>query len=661
MLQLAIATRASAVTAEGPEDFSRLSLEELMNIEVTSVSKRPERASDAAAAIHVITEDDIRRSGATSIPDLLRTVPGLQVAQIDGNKWAITARGFNSRFANKLLVLIDGRSIYTPLFSGVLWDQQEPILQDIERIEVIRGPGATLWGANAVNGVINIITRHSRDTLGTFMTASLGNNERILAGRYGAKLGENSFYRSYAKGTKRDGGENEDGSEGFDGWHAYHAGFRSDIARNNNAFTVQGDMFANNTRSDFNKDLLSAPFTEVVREDAESHGGNLLGHWNHTKPDGSEISLKGYIDYSRFTSVSLSENRLTADIEAQHVFSPFDSHTMVWGAGYRITGDKISNTTNNTFDPEKETDQVFSAFIQDKIELVPDTLDVTVGSKFEINDYTGFEWQPSVRTSWRPTATDTLWAAVSRAVRTPTRAENDLRISAAVIPPLSAGNPAAVPLQLLILGSDDVKSEEVMAYELGYRTQPKPSLSLDAAAFYNVYHSLSTIRPGSAVFIGGAQPHLELPLTVDDSSSGETYGIELAADWRVQNWWRLRGSYSFFDIKIHIDPGNPVTGGEAAEGQSPHHSAVLQSSMAVNESVSFDTTLRYVDSLSALGVPDYLELDARLAWRPAPGMELAITGRNLLHDRHQEFGEESLTINPTSVPRTALVTFTVEF
>lgn len=633
-----------------------------MDVEVTSVSKLRERAVDAPAAIHVISNDDIRRSGATNIPELLRTVPGLHVAQIDANKWAITARGFNSRFANKLLVLIDGRTIYTPLFSGVIWDQRDTLLEDVDRIEIIRGPGATLWGANAVNGVINIITKDSRDTVGRFVTASLGSEEQLLGGRHGIELNENHHFRSYAKARLHNGGARETDRPASDSLESFRGGFRTDWrSGGRDSFDVIGNAFSNQNKESFSQVTLNAPFAVNVTEDYTAIGGNLLGRWSRELGDGSSLSLQGYVDSTRLDSVRAEETRHTVDFDLQHTLRPNDRHTVVWGGGYRLTTDKLQNSFEIQLDPKTKTDHLFSAFAQDTIRLLPDRLDLTLGSKFEHNDYTGFEVQPSARLAWHPTHDTTLWAAVSRAVRTPTRAESDVRINSTVLAPNSPGNPAGVPLLIALLGDEDVRSEELVAYELGYRARPAPSVSVDVTAFYNVYDQLITAERGTAVFVGGAQPHLVQPFTVDNQLSGESYGTELGAVWNVNDRWRLRGSYSLFDIQLHKDPASTGLSAEAAEGLSPHHQATLQSTVEFGGGYAFDATLRYVDRLAALSVDDYLELDLRLGWKPTEALEVALVGRNLLHDSHFEFGEETLSINPTAVQRSVAITLNLKF
>ena len=628
-----------------PSQLKRLSLEELTKIEITSAARRPEALSSTPAAVAVLTPEDIARSGFTSIPEVLRLVPGLNVARVDSQTWAITSRGFNDIFANKLLVMIDGRTVYTPLFSGVFWEVQDTLLGDIERIEVVRGPGATLWGANAVNGVINIITKHARDTQGLLVSGGFGTEDRAFTNvRYGAKLSEAAFVRVYAKYLNRGTSALPDGGQAHDAWDMYRAGFRLDWDPNRqNALTFQGDIYEGDKNRIYSIPTATFPFSG--REKATDHiaGGNLLARWAHTFSAGSQLTLQTYYDRTVRETVVFSETRDTADVDLQHRFSVGEHQEVVWGLGFRSTRDDVTNTLNVSLVPADRTLNLFSAFLQDEISIVPERVGVTLGSKFEHNDFTGFEIQPSIRGWWRPANGQTVWASVSRAVRTPSRAESDVRINPAPPVPLPPGT-------ITIFGNPEMSSEEVLAYEIGYRVQPMERLTFDLTAFYNDYDQLRTLEP--------TQPGPVSPSLASNNLTGETYGVELSATAQPFERWRLQGSYSFLEIQLHRRPGSADVATEiAGEGSSPHHQVVLRSLLDLGWNVQLDSTVRYVDALPAPGIPSYLAVDLRLAWSPRPNLEVALVGQNLLDDQHPEFAPTFIGTERTEVERSLLATF----
>jgi iron complex outermembrane recepter protein len=470
-LAVCLTSPTPAQTSRSVPDVTAMSMEDLMNLQVTSVSKRTQKVADAAAAIFVITQDDIRRSGATSIPEALRLAPGLEVARIDQNKWAIGSRGFNGRFDNKLLVLIDGRSVYTPLFSGVYWNVQDVMLEDVDRIEVIRGPGATLWGANAVDGVINVITKKAKATQSAVVTAGAGTDERAAGGvRYGGKLGDNTYYRAYTKYFDWGPSAYPSGMTAHDGWDALRGGFRADwTPAGANSLTVQGDVY----RSRFDETLtvasLSAPYSNTFPNDGKYSGGNILGRWNHTS-ERSSMSLQMYYDNTTITDHSLfGDHQNILDLDFQHGFHVGDSQQIVWGLGYRSIRDKNESSFTVSLQPNQVTLNQFSTFLQDEISLVDNRLQITLGSKFERNEFTGFEIEPNARLLWNLTPNQSIWTAVSRAVRTPALTEEGLRLNSAVIPPGTPGNPSPLPAVIAVFGSKQCNSEDLLAYELGYR------------------------------------------------------------------------------------------------------------------------------------------------------------------------------------------------
>jgi iron complex outermembrane receptor protein len=633
-------------------DLTELSLQELMDVEVTSVSKRAEPISAAAAAVFVITREDLRRSGATSIPEALRMVPGLEVARIDANKWAISARGFNGRFANKLLVLIDGRSVYTPLFSGVFWDVQDTLIEDVDRIEVIRGPGATLWGANAVNGVINIITRSARETQGGLLAAGGGSEERGFAAlRYGGALGKSTFYRVYGKSFARGSGERLTGGAGADDWSMSRAGFRLDAAPSaGTGLTLEGDLYDGEAGETLILQSLQAPVSRTVDDDERFSGGHLLGRWQRTLPDAAELKVQLYYDRTQRAAALIDEDRDTLDLELQHGLAPGSRHRLLWGLGFRRTGDDIRGSEVLWLTPARRTDDLASAFLQDEVALLPDRLWLTLGSKLEHNDYTGFEVQPNVRAVWIPRRHQTLWAAVSRAVRTPSRAERDIRLDALVLGPGQLF-PGAPPAVVASLGDPEFDSEELLAWELGYRVGLAPGLLLDLATFYNDYERLRTTRTG-APYLEPAPgpPHLVVPARIGNDMQGEAWGAELAADWRASKRWRWSAAYSYLEVRLDLLPGADAMS-LVAEGDTPRHQFHLRSSVDLGRGLELDLAARYVDELPALAVDGYASLDLRLGWKPRQGLELSLVGQDLLDGSHAEFSPEVIPTHATAAQR----------
>jgi iron complex outermembrane receptor protein len=638
----------SAETGESPaNDLKKLSIEQLMEIEVTSVSKKGERLSDAAAAVFVITHEDIRRSGVTSIPEALRMVPGLEVARIDSNKWAISSRGFNGRFANKMLVLFDGRTVYSPLFSGVFWDRQDTLLEDIDRIEVIRGSGATLWGANAVNGIINIITKNSGETQGGLVTAGGGTEERGFAGaRYGFRVGEDTTLRLFTKYLDRGNFEDAAGRDAADGWHAARGGFRLDSEPSGkDNLTLQGDIYYGRLGETYTVPTLVAPFSRTFDTRNGNFGANLLSRWKHAFSASSDLALQFYYDHTDQDFSVLEERRDTFDLDFQHRFSLHKRQELLWGGGYRFTNDHIRSTDLLAFAPERRDDHLFSAFLQDDITLIANRLRLTLGAKFEHNDYTGFEWQPNARILWTPHERHTVWAAVSRAVRTPSRSDSDVRFNILTVPPgPSPLNPTPSPGRVVVNGSSGFEAEELISFELGYRVKPSDTLSVDIAAFYNRYHKLRNV----------SLPQLDIPnstgnLTIINNDDAETYGVELATDWAPLEWWRICAAYTFLEMKVNSsDPSIEPT---SDAGKNPNHQLSLRSRMELGRDVDFDLWLRYVDNLPAIDVGSYVTLDARLAWRPLRNLELSLVGRNLIHDRRLEFTPELINTQATGTER----------
>ena len=587
------------------EALKKLSIEQLMNLEVTSVSRRPERLAQVASAIQVITQQDIRRSGASSLPEALRLATNLQVAQVNSRDWAISARGFNSTTANKLLVLIDGRTVYTPLYSGVFWDVQDVPLGDVDRIEVISGPGATLWGANAVNGVINVITKRARETQGLVVSGGGGTELRGFGTtRYGGALGSHVNYRIYGKGWAREPSVLPGGQDATDDWHMEQAGFRLDWdASTINQVTMQGDLY-------------NGRISQATAGDIAVSGGNVVAKWSHTVSANSAVTAQLYYDRTnRNIPGTFGEDLDIYDVDLQHATRLGARHDVVWGLGYRLINDRVVNSALLAFLPPHVTRQWFTGFVQDEIALIPDRLHVALGTKVEHNDYTGYEIQPSGRVSWRLSPSGTLWAAVARALRTPSRIDREL---------FFPGQPP-----YLIAGGPGFHSEEELAYELGYRHQ-RGALALSVATFYSRYHGLRSVEQ--------VNPPTPSPAVIANGQYGESYGAEVTADYLITKGWRVRAGHTELRIHIWPNPGSTDTTRGASESQTPDRQFFLFSSLDLPAHLRLDAGMRAIDDITRQQVPGYAELNAKLTWQPTPQLDLSLVGQNLLHDRHAEFG-----------------------
>ncbi|MBD3236164.1 MAG: TonB-dependent receptor plug domain-containing protein [Candidatus Eisenbacteria bacterium] len=639
-----------------------LSLEELMNIEVTSVSKKAEPLSESAAAIYVITSEDIRRSGARTIADALRMAPGLQVARIDANEWAVTSRGFSGEFANKLLVLIDGRSVYTPLYSGVFWDVQDVVLDDIERIEVIRGPGATLWGANAVNGVINIITREAADSRGSLAQGGGGTEQQGFGSfRHGWSLGANTYARAYGKYVGYDNLATVEGEDAADGWDALRFGFRIDHDLSAaEALTVQGDIYTTSISEEHYVPVLTPPYYDIVEDHPDNAGGNLLTRYSRQYGPDADLALQIYFDRTERHGFYLWENRNTFDVDFQHRFRLWPALEVVWGLGYRMTDDYIGEDSFAKASNARRSDDLPSAFLQGEWRLWDERVRLTAGTKFEHNDYTGFEYQPNSRLLWLPHEKHALWAAVSRAVRTPSRFEHDVRVPFLVYPPETSENPLPMPVLLAAYGDEAFASEELLAYEFGYRLVPCERMTLDLALFYNEYDQLRAGEPATAITDSTPSYHLVIPFVANNDMEGEVYGGELAVDWDPLEWLRLRAAYSHLEMDLRTNPGSDAQplGGE--EGGSPERQLSLRAGLDLLPRIDLDFWLRHVGELPALGIDSYEELDVRLAWQAHHHLELSLVGQNLLQEQHAEFTSE-ITDEPIQVQRGFYLAATVGF
>ncbi|HEY6458150.1 MAG TPA: TonB-dependent receptor [Steroidobacteraceae bacterium] len=630
VLLLVAGTGAAVAQPSDPttDALKNLSLDQLMDVEVTSVSRHPEKLLQSASAIQVITREDIRRSGATSIPEALRLADNLEVAQKNSHDWAISARGFNTALANKLLVMIDGRTVYTPLFSGVFWDVQDYPLEDIDRIEVISGPGGTLWGANAVNGVINIITRKAADTQGSYVEGGGGNElQEFGTARYGGTVGDATQFRVYGKYLDRGDESVADGSAAGDSWHQGQGGFRLDsVLSSRDDLSVHGDFYDGREN-------------ETGGDTARTGGGNLVGQWTHQSDSGSQMSLQSYYDRTHLADPIaeatlgtipiapagfLIDDLTTFDVDFQYQLQLGLLNHVVWGTGYRLTHDAVQNAPGLGFFPTTLNQDLYSAFVQDEISL-HSNLSLTVGSKIEHNDYTGFEFEPNVRLLWSGLQNQTLWSAISRAVRTPSRVDEDLK-------------EATPPLLVILEGASDFKSEEVIAYELGYRAQLDERTSMTLSTYFNDYNDVRSTSYTPATLI---------PFFFQNNLEGHTYGAELSVVYQALDNWKLHLGYDLLQEHLHVKPGEFDLDDALNETADPQQQFAIRSSATLPANIEFDTTLRWVDTLhtnngSTPGlVPSYFGLDGRLAWHGAKGIELSLVAQNMLNPRHVEYGYPS--------------------
>ncbi|MGV8711506.1 MAG: TonB-dependent receptor plug domain-containing protein [Nitrosomonas sp.] len=627
-----------------------------MKIEVTSVSRRSEKLTQVASAVFVITQDDIRRSGATSIPEALRMAPGVEVARIGTDKWAINIRGFNGRFADKLQVLMDGRSVYNPLFSGVQWELQDTLMEDIDRIEVIRGPGAAVWGANAVNGVINIITKKAADTQGALVSAGGGTFEHGFVGaRYGGKINEDTAYRFYAKGFTRNQMKSPSGEPANDAWHSARGGFRLDHQRGIDQMTVQGDIFYDAMGNALDKSQLSAPVIQANTARGHNEGGNIRFRWDRTFSDQSAIMLQTYYDRVDYRLSNLTKFRTESfDVDFQHRFPLLNHHDVTWGANYRLYHNKVSDTELIAMNPRQQTNQLISGFARDEITLIPERLRFTLGVRVDHNDFSGLEVQPNSRLMWTPNEKNSVWLAISRAVRTPSRAENDVRLNTRTLEQIP-GTSTVLPFPVLaqLSGSSQFSSEKLMAYELGYRRQLNTQASVDIATFFNDYSQLRDLSFGALSLHSGFPTYFLLPVGLNNKASGQTYGVEIAGDWRPLEQWRLQANYSF--LHMHIDSNSlfrqldPTTG--SASKVTPQHQVSLRSNYDLSERLQFNLWLRYVSSIDLYRIPGYVTMDAKLAFKPTRNTELFLVGQNLLSQNHQEFTSDFIPTLQAYIPR----------
>lgn len=615
---------------ETPEDreasrrrLQPLSIAELMEVTVFTPGKKDEALSAIPAAVTVVQGRELQRLGLRKIPDVLRYVPGAGVIQYDAGTWGVSIRGMAAtQFANRLQVLVDGRSVYSPLFSGVLWDIQDTLLEDIDRIEVIRGPGASVWGANAVNGVVNIITKKSSDTQGVYAAAGAGSElEGFAEGRWGVKLADGMHLRTFVKAEGWD-----ESHEGRDDGATARAGFRLDAG---SAFSLIGEFYRLQARHEQTFFTLAAPgLPQVFAEEYDAVGGFITARGESSLGPAGTLGIQASLEVSdRHRDLLPKEHLLVAELELTHELPTPEGLSILWGLSARSSWDEVHGSFTVSYDPEKEHRDLVGAFVQVQAELLPSLLSLLAGTKVEYNDYTGFEYQPTLRASLTPSRDLTFWAAASRALRTPSRTDDDARVNFLTLPG---------PVVQSLHGSRDVASEKLLAYEAGARARLAGPLTVDAAAFFNRYDDL--ISQGAPQVLPG-----QITAEYDNVLEGRTCGVEATLTWRVLEAWVLTGTYALLRVLIdEIEDGASSTADEGLEGD-PRHRLTLRSSADLPADLAFDLGLRFTDSSRRPELSSWTELDARLAWMPKGGFEAGLAGRNLLHDRHREAGADPNT------------------
>lgn len=625
------------------KDLVNASIEDLMNVEVSSVSKTEQKLSHTAAAVFVITQEDIRRSNATNIPDLLRMVPGLDVAQINGSTWAISARGFNAQFSDKLLVMIDGRIVYTPNFAGVYWDTVDLPLEDIERIEVIRGPGGTAWGSNAVNGVISIYTKKAEDTRGGLIEVAGGNVEQESeTTRYGGVLRSGTDFRVYSKFFNRAQMDGLNGQPGGDGWHVLRGGFRTDSRLSaKDTLTVEGDLYGGREGElAFYLPSITSPIFVPINHQVQYGGGAIQSLWKHDSSGTSgstlEVSFNGYRRDDSFEP----ESRRTADLDFQNHRALGERNTLVWGAGARYSGDSIGGSLTVSFNPPSRAMLIFNAYAQDEIAVIPARLYITIGTKFEHNNYSGYGATPSVQLTWTPSDRHMFWASVSRALRTPSRNDTNLVVNTG-----SFVDQSGTLHVMRFLGNPNFRDEILDAKEAGYRTLLSRKLSLDVAAYSNDYDHLQTTEPSSSFLEASPPPaHIVDTVTFENFMNGETHGVEIAANLKASARWSVSAGYALELLHLHtIAASTDTTTPAFVEHGAPRHSAQLRSRFDIRRNVFWDTSVYFTDRLSHQGpstvdvIPGYTRLDTGITYRIEERLSITGAGQNLLKTQHTEF------------------------
>jgi iron complex outermembrane recepter protein len=653
-------------TRDLPDDLTTVGLRELLDLDlvVTSPGKREQTVAQVSSALYVLTRDEIARSGAVHVADALRLIPGVNVARVSSTQWAVSIRGFNQVYANKLLVLIDGVSVFNPFTNGVYWETLDLPLQDVERVEVIRGPGATLWGVNAVNGVINIITRNSKDTQGTLINAGGGLHQRAFTTvRHGTKLDESTTARISGRVTSL--GENEliAGGDGEDDYSIGSVDARLDTnLENGGVLTVVGRGFAEEDQVRTQTPILQPPFVDSTTFSGVGRwtGGHIGTTYQRTDESGSAVNITGSVLYLERESNLISLNNAVYEVDGSHLVPLSSRNDLMYGGSVRLFDSEVDGSYAESTDPSKRSMHRINWFVQDEIDLVEDCLKFTVGSKFEQNVSTGFEYLPSARLLWTPNSRNSVWGAVSRAVAPPSLVFEDVRFPVATIP----GTDQQPGTVIQVVGSRDVVSETVFAYELGYRSKVSESVSADFATFYNVYDNVLSVEQGVPFF--GSPPlsndqGVIVPLEFGNGLSANSVGFEATIEFRPISRLTLIGGYAY--LKLDAKQGTSTDRGnyDLIQDSSPRHTAVLRANVDVTDRLQTSVTGRYVDTLATGRIPSYIELDANVAWKVAPELQFTLTGQNLLDASHQEFVGNLFGPPPIAIRRALFAGVTYSF
>jgi iron complex outermembrane receptor protein len=631
-------------------------LEQLLNTKVTSVSKKEENLAHTAAAVFVISQEDIRRSGATNLPDVLRMVPGVEVAQINSSSWAITIRGFNQKYADKVLVLVDGRSAYAPSFSGVYWDHLDTPLEDIDRIEVIRGPGGSVWGANAVNGVVNVITKSAKATKGVLATANASTEEdSSVTVQGGGNAGSSGAFRAFAKYTNTPSMAFANGAQSNDGWRRFHGGFRTDFDLSpNDSLTVQGELFHNREGESLLHSLAPVPGDVPFPASMSAQGGDVIARWTHSFANGSSTTLQTYYDQFQRSQFQLSEVERTFDVDFQHHFKLGARQDIVWGLGYRSQSAGLPLGYSVSVSQGHRTAPLYSAFVQDEIHLAPNVW-LTLGAKVEHNVYSGFETEPSARIAWNPDAKQTVWASASKAIRQPTRLNTGVSAILETVP-LAPG----VDQTITLAGNPHFQSEELRDYEVGYRRQWNSRLSMDVDGFMSFYRRLATYEIGKPVIVPGLKTIVQVPVMYGNRSHAVDYGGEASLTFNMNSRWRIAPGFSMLAVNYRLDPSSTDVFSAALAGNSPRHSIQARSSINLTRRLEFDQTVYWNNAFANRNIPAHARVDARLSWKLSESVDVSLTGQNLLRPDFMEFGNFEQIVG-TQSPRSLIGKITWHF
>jgi iron complex outermembrane receptor protein len=642
------AVPSPGLAQSGARDLGQASIEELMNIEITSASRKEQRAGDVAAAVFVITQDDIRRSGMTTIPDLLRLAPGVEVAQINSNKWAVSVRGFNGLYANKLLVLVDGRTIYNRIFSGVFWDTEDLVIDDIDRIEVIRGPGAAIWGANAVNGVINIVTKGTADTQGALVRVDGGNSGEQGAVRYGGTLG-GATYRLYSQWTGRDQSLIAPGTGANDASHGVTTGFRADWTTPPGAFMLEGDFTAGQARSLWpNLNPQTAAGDPLANNPSDTEGGHVLGRWTHTRASGASLQIQSFMDIAGRQEPVGNYNRHVFDVDMQYHTALGAHQDLVVGAGYRFFDETFVGQVGFSLTPAQDTSSLSTAFVQDEIELFRNRLAVTLGSQVQFDSEAGAGLQPSARVMWKALPRQRLWASTSRALRTPSLYEQGLLVDFPPVPTASG-----LPLVVSTLGNPSAATETLVDGEAGYRLEIGRDASIDVTGFVGRYDHLRTQEVASPVVQFVPSPQILVTTQFGNQLAATTRGLEVAGHWAPVPFWRLDGSYTSFDVTPQLAATSQDPSAAQADGNTPHNQWQMRSVFSPGTRATLDLAIFHVGRLEQLQVAAYTRADINAEWRFSSRLSAMVIGQNLFDAAHAEFGTTGSLLLATEVPRSA--------